>query len=67
MIQVRPVDVNKLKGVEFICECGQIGWIGFDEEGLSCDVTSPDMTLRIMIKSDAEDSPERFDIVEVLK
>ena len=67
MIQVRPVDVNELKGVEFVCECGQIAWVGFEEEGLSCDVTSPDTKLRILLKADPDGSPETFEIMEVLK
>ena len=57
MMQVRPFDLNRLLGVEFGCECGGMARMGVDEQGkgITCAVSSPDVTVRVLLKPTEEE------------
>ena len=46
----KRVDFNAIKGLEFRCQCGGRATVEIDDEGILCDVNSPDVVMRVVMK-----------------
>lgn len=69
MMQVRPIDVNEIRAVEFDCECGSMGRLTIDDRSRSvtCAVISPEIRIHVILKEDAlDDEPEPGPINDIL-
>ena len=46
----KVVDFNAIQGMEFHCECGGTARVEVDDEGILCDVSSPNIVIRVLMK-----------------
>ncbi|MDE0556529.1 MAG: hypothetical protein OXI24_20135 [Candidatus Poribacteria bacterium] len=68
MMQVKPLKIDEIKAVEYECECGSMGRLTIDvqDKSLTCDVFTPDLKIRVMMKEDGPDMEEPRNIDDVL-
>ena len=46
----KRVDINDIKGMVFRCECGGTARVEVDDGGIFCDVNSPQVSVRVLMK-----------------
>ena len=51
MTSIRATDINDIRGVDFYCQCGGSATMEVYDSGIACDVNSPDVEIRVRMKS----------------
>ena len=65
-MEVPPLGLNNLKAVEFECEdCGSMGGVNFEDQGIVCDVISPEIKIRLKLRPVGPEEDEVFVVEEI--